>query len=60
MPLLPPGGVLPKVDFATVGPAVGVRFPDLTLPNQHGEQVELHERRAGRRAAVIFHRSADW
>ncbi len=60
MPLLPPTGVLPEVDFATVGPVVGEAFPDVVLPNQHGDPIDLHERRAGRRAAVIFHRSADW
>jgi len=48
------------LDFATIGPAVGDRFPDVILPNQHGSSVNLHAARAGRRALVVFHRSAGW
>lgn len=51
---------IPEVDFDTVGPAIGERFPDVTLQDQHGESVDLHEHRAGRKALVVFHRSADW
>ncbi len=51
---------LPFVDFATVGPAVGERFPNLVLPDQHGRPVDLHAAREGRRALVVFHRSAGW
>jgi peroxiredoxin len=51
---------LPKIDFDAVGPAIGDRFPDVNLPNQRGEPVDLHAARAGRRALVIVYRSADW
>ncbi len=51
---------LPEVDFDDVGPAVGQRFPDVELIDQHGSLVDLHGHRAGRRALVVFHRSADW
>ena len=51
---------LPKIDFQTVGPTVGSGFPNLILPNQYGEVVDLHGERRGRRALVIFYRSADW
>jgi peroxiredoxin len=51
---------LPRIDFERVGPAVGTRFPDVRLRNQQGELVDLHDRRAGRRALVVFVRSADW
>lgn len=50
----------PWIDVDTVGPAKGSRFPDVTLTNQNGVVVDLHEKRAGRRALVVFHRSAEW
>ena len=46
-------------DFPT-GPAVGERLPDVTLPDQHGEPVDIATARAGRRAPVVFQRSARW
>jgi hypothetical protein len=49
-----------EVDYTQVGPAVGVSFPDIVLPEQTGRQVSLHRARAGRRALVVFHRSARW
>ena len=48
------------IDFATIGPRIGDRFPDLRLPDQHGEMIDLHEDRGTRRALVVFHRSAVW
>lgn len=48
------------IDFAKIGPAVGDRFPAITLPGQHGQPVDLHQARAGRRALVVFYRSASW
>lgn len=48
------------IDFTTIGPAVGERFPDVILPDQHGRHVNLHRARNGRRALVVFHRSAGW
>jgi len=50
----------PTLDFTHIGPAVGERFPDLVLPDQSGEPVDLHAARAGRRALVVFYRSAAW
>jgi len=50
----------PAVDFSTIGPPVGERFPDVVLPDQHGSLVDLHAVRGGRRALVIFYRSARW
>lgn len=47
-------------DFATIGPAVGDRFPDVILRDQHGSSVNLHAARSGRRTLVVFHRSAGW
>jgi peroxiredoxin len=51
---------LPPRDFTTVGPKEGDRFPDVRLPDQTGALVDLHARRAGRRALVVFYRSAEW
>ena len=51
---------LPNVDIDAVGPRQGERFPDVVLPNQYGEQVDLHAKRGGRPALVVFHRSAAW
>ena len=51
---------LPQIDFSSVGPTVGARFPDVRLPDQHGREVDLHAARAGRRALVVFYRSASW
>jgi len=51
---------MPTIDFARVGPAVGDRFPNVVLPDQQGETVDLHEARRGRPALVVFYRSARW
>ncbi len=51
---------MPQIDFEGIGPAVGERFPDVVLPDQSGRPVDLQAARAGRRALVLFHRSAAW
>ena len=55
-----PAAGLSDIDFAAIGPRVGEHFPDVALADQHGNQVDLHEHRRGRRSIVVFHRSADW
>jgi len=47
-------------NYADIGPAIGARFPDLHLPDQTGEPIDLHQARAGRPAVVVFYRSARW
>ncbi len=42
------------------GPAIGDRFPDFTLPDQHGRPVHFATARGGKRAMVVVHRSASW
>lgn len=60
VPISHPGRRFPAtMDFPT-GPEVGERLPDFTLPNQHGEPVDFHKDRAGRKAVVVFYRSAVW
>lgn len=51
---------LKPVDFDGIGPRVGDRFPDVYLQDQHGEVIDLHADRAGRKAIVDVFRSADW
>lgn len=51
---------MPVLDFTQIGPQVGERFPDATLPDQLGNPINLHEHRNGRKALVVFHRSAGW
>ena len=50
----------PAIDFTAIGPAVGERFPDVRLPDQTGEIVDLHAVRGSRRALILFYRSARW
>lgn len=47
-------------DYTLAGPQVGEPFPDVVLPDQTGRSVDLHRARAGRRALIVFHRSARW
>ena len=42
------------------GPEVGQRLPDFELPNAQGRLVNFHRDRAGRKAALVFYRSAVW
>jgi peroxiredoxin len=50
----------PSTDFTAIGPPVGERFPDVVLPDQHGNLIDLHTARGDRRALIVFHRSARW
>ena len=45
--------------FAT-GPEIGEPLPGFTLPDQHGNAVDVHEARAGERAFVVFVRGTSW
>ena len=55
-----PQADLPAIDFTSIGPRLGERFPDVRLPDQDGTEVDLHAARGGRRALVVFYRSAAW
>lgn len=46
--------------YSDRGPRVGEPFPDIRLPDQSGDLVDLHDRRDGRRAVVAFNRSVVW
>ena len=47
-------------DMTEIGPAVGAALPDIELPNAYGQMISLRAWRAGRRALVVFYRSAKW
>ncbi len=47
-------------NYSQIGPAVGEVFPDFELPDADGHPVRLHEWRSGRRALIVFYRSAAW
>jgi peroxiredoxin len=51
---------LPTTDYTHIGPAVGQRFPHVSLPDQHGRLVDLQSERGARRALIVFYRSASW
>jgi peroxiredoxin len=51
---------LPVLDFLSIGPAIGSRFPDIRLSDQSGRVVDLHTERKGKRALVVVYRSARW
>ena len=52
--------VWPVIDFTEIGPKVGEHFPDVVLPDQHGDVVDLHQVRGTRRALITFQRSVGW
>lgn len=57
---VPPAQRMPVTDVFPTGPEVGERFPDFTLHDQHNEHVSIEAGRAGRRALLVFQRSARW
>ncbi len=52
--------VTPAVPPFPTGPAIGVPFPDFTLPDQAGAPVNFTTARGGKRAMIVIHRSAAW
>lgn len=50
----------PMPDVRTLGPQVGARVPDFTLPDQHGQPRSLQSLMGPRGLMLIFYRSADW
>jgi len=52
--------VTTATDYRERGPKLEDIFPNVRLPDQRGELVDLHRRRGRRRAVVVFNRSAVW
>jgi peroxiredoxin len=49
-----------EADYRDRGPKIGEMFPNVRLPDQRGEPLDLHQHRGHRRAVVVFNRSAVW
>jgi hypothetical protein len=49
-----------RVDVAKLGPQVGERVPDFSLPDQTGKIRNLQSIMGPRGAMIVFYRSADW
>jgi peroxiredoxin len=49
-----------KIDVSKLGPQVGERVPDFSLPDQHGHMQTLQTIMGSNGAMLVFVRSADW
>ena len=49
-----------KIDVSKLGPQVGERVPDFSLPDQAGRTRSLQSVMGPRGAMLVFLRSADW
>jgi hypothetical protein len=49
-----------RVDVSKLGPQVGERVPDFSLPDQTGKIRNLQSIMGTRGAMIVFYRSADW
>jgi hypothetical protein len=47
-------------DPQTLGPKIGERVPDFSLPDQHGTTRTLQSTSGPKGAVLVFFRSADW
>lgn len=59
-PEVPAAQRMPPTDDFPSGPGVGAVFPDFTLRDWHGRDVNLGRVRAGRKALIVFQRSSRW
>lgn len=48
------------IDVSALGPQVGDRVPDFSLPDQKGKLQTLESIRGPNGTMLLFHRSADW
>jgi hypothetical protein len=53
-------GTRTRVDVSRLGPQVGERVPDFSLPDQTGRVRNLQSIMGPRGAMLVFLRSADW
>ena len=49
-----------KIDVSKLGPQVGGRVPDFSLPDQNGKTRTLQSIMGPKGAMLVFLRSADW
>jgi hypothetical protein len=50
----------PKIDVSKLGPQVGERVPEFSLPDQNGKPQTLQSIMGPKGAMLVFIRSADW
>ena len=55
---LPVRANLPK--GMQIGPEIGERLPDFSLPDQNGNVIDFHADRGLSPAVIVFYRSAVW
>ena len=48
------------VDVTKLGPQVGEKVPDFSLPDQHGQTRTLASLMGPKGLVLVFNRSADW
>ncbi len=48
------------IEVASLGPQIGERVPDFSLPDQNGRVRTLESILGPNGAMLLFHRSADW
>ncbi len=48
------------IEVASLGPQIGARVPDFSLPDQNGQVQTLESILGPRGAMLLFYRSADW
>ncbi len=48
------------IEVASLGPQIGERVPDFSLPDQNGQVRTLESILGPNGAMLLFHRSADW
>jgi hypothetical protein len=49
-----------KIEVSKLGPQVGARVPDFSLPDQNGKTWTLRSIMGPKGAMLVFVRSADW
>jgi cytochrome oxidase Cu insertion factor (SCO1/SenC/PrrC family) len=49
-----------RIDVSALGPQVGERVPDFSLPDQNGQMRTLQSIMGPKGAVLVFIRSADW
>ena len=49
-----------KIDVSELGPQIGERVPDFSLPDQNGQLHTLNSIMGPNGALLLFHRSANW
>jgi cytochrome oxidase Cu insertion factor (SCO1/SenC/PrrC family) len=59
MPQQPATPAMPP-DVQKLGPQVGTRVPDFSLPDQHGQTRTLQSLMGPKGLMLVFNRSADW